>query len=405
MEFVAGQSSHENNTAVLAEVERITSITNDIVLLSYSMMLTVGVPGNILTVIVLSKKKMRDTVFSVYLISMCGLNIILLVTMFSFTVTRIVHPNLLTQHQKLCVVMKFFYVYFMMLSSWYVVIITACRFFYLVQRTKQLTTCNPLVVLIITTLALAAVTIPLIVDGIVFISHSGEEVECYLQHTTYHVKVLAGLQLLIPALLLFFLNGGLLYLHFRTHSGLMSTEQSSKIRQQLVVLVVLSNIQFLVTSTPILVLYTNMTKWFDIDSALGEARSKFWLNITLVILYSNNATNFFIYCFFGKRFRAELVRTVRRWFGLFIDLDSYDSEMETRLGKESGKAQENVTSVPPVSVAEDTKSQTVTEKNTLFTTEMKSEMTLMKRPSRQSAVDPESRFYAESFVSSSEAID
>lgn len=80
----------------------------------------------------------------------------------------------------------------------------------------------------------------------------------------------------------------------------------------LTVMLLTINCVFLITTAPIQVFLIGEEYWFPMKNAEEIAWHKFWWAIVNILQYINNAIHFFLYCLSGPRFRNELKSMCRR---------------------------------------------------------------------------------------------
>ena len=68
------------------------------------------------------------------------------------------------------------------------------------------------------------------------------------------------------------------------------------------------NTVFLLTTSPVSVYNIGYPQWSSVDTAQNYANLDFWWAIVNMLMYTNNALNFLLYCLSGTRFRREVKR-------------------------------------------------------------------------------------------------
>ncbi|BFZ14007.1 hypothetical protein BsWGS_17045 [Bradybaena similaris] len=79
--------------------------------------------------------------------------------------------------------------------------------------------------------------------------------------------------------------------------------------RNLAILLLIANMQFIVTNLPLgIYYYLTVYKFFNETSRVGKAISELAAHVARMSLYGGYATNCIIYCFFGSRFRSEMIK-------------------------------------------------------------------------------------------------
>ncbi|XP_059166630.1 growth hormone secretagogue receptor type 1-like [Physella acuta] len=171
------------------------------------ILLVIGIPGNILTMKVLSRQLNKDKTFRIYLNSMCSFNIISLVIFFARNITHAVTGSeLIIYSITLCVFVRWMTYTLTTITNWHLVVITGFRYFFLIPRTRKLTaSLNPVIIIVIFSCFFCVLLIIILSGGLQFIDDDGDEVECRMNTVSrwFHflVIVFAFLPAPAPALL------------------------------------------------------------------------------------------------------------------------------------------------------------------------------------------------------------
>ncbi|BFZ06775.1 hypothetical protein BsWGS_09814 [Bradybaena similaris] len=78
--------------------------------------------------------------------------------------------------------------------------------------------------------------------------------------------------------------------------------------RNLAILLLIANMQFIVTNLPLGIYYLASHNFLNEMSRVGRAASNLAAHVARMSLYGGYATNCIIYCFFGSRFRSELIK-------------------------------------------------------------------------------------------------
>ncbi|XP_055867654.1 uncharacterized protein LOC106062497 isoform X1 [Biomphalaria glabrata] len=314
--FVLLITPDEHNVTSLTEdeLQQLDKLKQDLRIIFLTIpffLLAFGIPGNILTIMVLRSRSMKDNVFSYYLISMCSFNLLTL----SVNLPRYINKGITGKevniaNKNFCAFYRYISTTLVAISDWHLVVITGARLFFLIDRGKKYTHLysSPFSTIFSLSLIMVLFEVPAVGFWIRFKDENGNPVECYLPGESLLVHLQLCVQTLIPAALLICLNIWILHIHRVQESGLMETEATSKLRKQLLVLVFLSNFQFIVSVFPLTIVYPNMRLFFNMSTSLGRAKSNITFGAVALLLYSTYATDFLVYCFFGRKFRKELFK-------------------------------------------------------------------------------------------------
>ncbi|KAH9500347.1 hypothetical protein Btru_071561 [Bulinus truncatus] len=313
-------------TDSLEEFEKYTYLNRLFLKTAPSILLIFGVPGNIITIMVLSRRTMKDNVFSGYLISMCVFNIItLFIAMSRHISAGFTGVELMTYNPATCRLVRFSTFFLMSLTSWHLVLITGCRVLYLINsRTRQFTGCvHPYLAIAVCVGICALLELVVTFQGLIFTNKKGAVVACYLPNNSPWIYIQFFIYAIGPAIFLIVFNAMIILMHLGEGSGLQTSQLTNKVRHQLVILVFVSSVQFIITVFPVGFFYGLLNKMFDMNTRSGEVKGQLAYNATVILFYCNNATNFIIYCFFWQRFRIELFKIFSA-----ISLDYAVSDME-----------------------------------------------------------------------------
>uniref|UniRef100_A0A2C9KXG1 G-protein coupled receptors family 1 profile domain-containing protein n=1 Tax=Biomphalaria glabrata TaxID=6526 RepID=A0A2C9KXG1_BIOGL len=221
--------------------------------------LLVGIPGNVITILVLNRPTIKDNIFSVYLSSLCYFNIITLLAHSPRFITQAwIQRELYFTNDHFCVFYRLFSLSVVTIATWLLLVITAARLFFITERTKRWiqSYCYP----------------PFVILGLVVFV------------TVVEIPIVAK------------------WLRFNDDNG-----------QHLVGLLAVSSTHFIVSALPLCIYFPNERRIFDLSTPLGQAKAHFTYSLVALILYSNNATSFITYCFFGRRFRGEFFRIINKY--------------------------------------------------------------------------------------------
>ncbi|KAH9500344.1 hypothetical protein Btru_071557 [Bulinus truncatus] len=271
-------------------------------------------PGNLLCIAVLSRRSMKDNVFSVYLVSLCVFNILTMcVNLPRFINYGEVGREFSFHNDYVCMLYRWLTITLIVITNWHLVIITAARLTFVLDRKRKIHVYryNPLQYIFIICLVVIMVELPIVVFWVRIVTDKNGNVECYLPGTSWLVYVQMSLQGFLPAILLIGLNTWIFYQHKVRDSGMISSRHSSKMVRHLAVLSVLSSLQFVLTTIPMTILYPGRKRLFDLSTPVGQSKGNLAFSLALMSIHFNYSSNFLIYCFFGRRFRSEFFKLIQ----------------------------------------------------------------------------------------------
>ena len=297
-------------------------------------LIVLGTLGNIMSIVVLTRKSMRQSTVSQYLVVLAVTDILVLYTgllrqwfrILLKTDIRHLHPVMCKLH----VWMVYFSLDF---SCWLLVAVTLERFVsvwfpHSVKRTCTKTTAA-VIIAGIATLLLAVNSHFLYGLGDVTVHYDNSTVvqhcaDLWAAYEEFNRKIWPWIDLCLFCLFpfLFLITGNIAIIikvcisnrKRRRHDaniGLSNT-QNIKVRSSktssMTVMLLTTNAVFLACTSPISIFLIGEVYWFDFvnmqprDAAIYELA---WAGVN-VVMYTNNSINFLLYCISGSRFRESL---------------------------------------------------------------------------------------------------
>ncbi|XP_059174445.1 uncharacterized protein LOC131954723 [Physella acuta] len=116
---------------------------------------------------------------------------------------------------------------------------------------------------------------------------------------------------IIPTVYLIVCNFCLVYLYHRTKSGLLPSSKSLKIKKQILVIMLSSNFGAVFTLLPAAIFHTTAPYVLEYRRKSEVMKLQIVFQITVFLIYANNASNFLIYCCFSQRFRKKTVNILK----------------------------------------------------------------------------------------------
>ncbi|XP_055865325.1 uncharacterized protein LOC129922657 isoform X1 [Biomphalaria glabrata] len=295
----------------LQEIVRLTRISNLILKTVPYFLLAFGIPGNVISIAVLSKPSMKDKIFTLFLVSLCLFNLLLLLfSLPRFIAKGFIGREIYFNSPKLCAFVKYATHTLIAISHWHLVVMCTWRLLYYKDKTRIIVQyLHPMYTILSMVVIWSIVYIPLVYFWIVFSNEKGEETECYLPHSSPIVVAVLVIQVFIPSLLLIVVNLIIYFVHSKEiKSGLANKETASKVSQSMLVIVLASCLQFIITVFPVVVIVICNSVMFQLNTRLGAVKYELAYTVAYMLLYTNAATNFIIYCAFGNTFRRELFK-------------------------------------------------------------------------------------------------
>ncbi|XP_059174446.1 uncharacterized protein LOC131954724 [Physella acuta] len=150
------------------------------------------------------------------------------------------------------------------------------------------------------------------------VSGSGERLlhcrfalECFVDPES----VWANLRFLVlawaPAVAIVLTNICMLITHIQQNSGMASNKSTVKVRHQLTLLVFLACAHFILTVFPVSFHYFILNRSLQTDTPPAQTEGHYGYYIMILLFHTNHATNFLVYCYFGKRFRHEFITLIK----------------------------------------------------------------------------------------------
>ena len=273
--------------------------------------------GNMMSVYVMSRERMRGSVTSVYLIFLAFIDTCVLLTGYlRYWIRALTNTDVRTLSSLSCPLHIFLVYFFGDMAGWTLVCVTLERFVsvYFPHKAKIWYTHKTVAASMISILLLL-----LLVNGHFFwtfrLSSEAETHSCTIveQHVPFISLQWTWIDFtfysLGPFTLILLGNIGILikltYVRYRQKRSNIST--GVKITSMTAILLVIS-FMYLVTTAPISIyLIIINAGWFDDVSPYTEAGVNLAWAVVNMLNYINNAINFILYCVSGPRFRRELL--------------------------------------------------------------------------------------------------
>lgn len=306
-----------------------TRIVADVFMYALPVIITFGTIGNALSFLVLVRCHMRSTSVYTYLMALAVADTcVLYVSAFKTWIKLISGFELLHSSMHSCRLINFFILLSLHLSAWLIVLVTVDRFMVVWFPFKASSLCT------VTRARLATVAMVMIsvaynchvfwtyelsIDAMMHRAYCGpiktygfmaKPFEC-LKLTTYS---------LIPFLVIVVLNFAIitrlqwrpLLLQSRGSASAFSSESSSSAaacgkQAKVTYMLVIVSVAWLVLTLP----KSIHTMVFELDDSRGSWNATVFRAVSFLLMYTNHAINFYLYCITGKKFRRQLEELLR----------------------------------------------------------------------------------------------
>ncbi|KAH9498575.1 hypothetical protein Btru_007441 [Bulinus truncatus] len=187
------------------------------------------------------------------------------------------------------------------ITTWHVTLITLCRLVYIMCRPRKFSSskCHMCSVVFIC-LVCCSLNATLIHDGLVVLPKQNSYTSCGFNTRTWHYWVESAFSSLLPITLLLLCDFFLLCLNMSLKKKTANFLGVQGARKRIEILVVMSTLLLVLTTVPIKVLEGIKEHVFE-----SRSEAKFYLTAANMLLFVNNAVNYFLYCFMEKRLRSQ----------------------------------------------------------------------------------------------------
>ncbi|XP_071104710.1 C-C chemokine receptor type 1-like [Haliotis cracherodii] len=297
-----------------------------------------GTIGNVLSIVVLNRKPMRESTVSIYLTALSVMDILVLYTGLMRQWLRVVIELDIRDVSEMSCKIHILLVYFTLdMSVWLLVSVTIERFvsvMFPLTVKRYFTRCKALVNIAVIAVLLLALNshylyglgdVETTTDGATTIEHCVSLWNGY-EHFEFHVWPWIDLCVysLIPLIVLIIANISIIQKiltrrrNARRIHPVVSTITSEQKRYQdkktssMTIMLLVLNLVFFLCTTPISVYLIGEPYWLDDLTPRQEAVLSLVWAITNMLQYTNNSINFLLYCISGSRFRNTLKELFQR---------------------------------------------------------------------------------------------
>ena len=294
----------------------------------YPVLLAVGTVGNVLSMIVFTRKTMKHSTTSIYLLALSIADLtVLYVCLTREWIVYAFNYDVRTANQWTCKLHYWLYYVTSVSSVWILTMVTIVRMMtifrpvsgktrFLKRRANLVCVCVFLSSAIFHSHFLFGIELQKTRIG------TAEEYTCDTGTRDYHVflnYVWHYIDLcaysVIPFFILSVSNISIIYRVVSKNRKIRrqlasSTSQSKEKISSLTKLLLILNVVFIICTAPICVYLIGMKYWVpgDVPKRIQE-QDPWWVGVSL-LMYINNTVNFFLYSLSGSRFRQELQRLV-----------------------------------------------------------------------------------------------
>ncbi|BFZ25554.1 hypothetical protein BsWGS_28593 [Bradybaena similaris] len=314
-----GNDTHRVYRAVFDKTEKTYYKVNDfdehqkvLLVVVVHMIYITGIPGNIVTLIVLQKKALNDNFVSVFLSTMCVVDLWCLLTGFSAYWWMAVNNghDFREDSYFACLYHWLVTLIGLQVSQWIIVLISACRIHLVLKRSKKHKNPSRTPALLIMAGLVTVIVVPgvYMVKGSLNIAYKdGEIIECDVILGTDLRLIYFALTLFLPPVLVIIENWIMHYLYRRSMPAHMRLRPSNiTANHRMKMLIVMTDVMFFITNIPPLVFHEVSKRFFPPHDELAAIDTKFEMVLIFSVLYCGFAYNIVIYCCFGRHFRGEL---------------------------------------------------------------------------------------------------
>ena len=312
------------------------------------LVVLIGIPGNILSFLVMKSRRYRHKSYSHYLCTLAIFDSLVLIGRY---LQRVDHMMLGTVNRSLydgygdaaCKIHNFAEHVCYLMSSWLVLCMTMERFIAVNFPFKKETYCRPRSAVTVILVVFAIMSYSQIFRLIVIEKFKGQctAPEKYLHiYTVMHIYLYqVGFQFLIPALLILFFNMSILYKirklrnevtrHGHTHQGHNNYNRAHSKRHKTTLMLLVVSFTYLVTLLPLVLISLILHIAFSLDKATAVYLFVKLSDLgRLFELFSevNYGINFYIYVMSGAQFRYELRYMCSRPYS-FISSPAYTEKV------------------------------------------------------------------------------
>ena len=292
----------------------------------WPVVILAGTVGNIMTFMVLIRRRMRRTPVYFYLAMLaCADTSVLYLSGFKTWLRVMTGIEILHLSDSMCKICMFCFLQSLHLSALFIVAITMDRFLTLWFPFNETSLCVIRKAKIMSLIFFVAL---LLYNVHVFWTIGLQEIDGYkmcnpLRENTFMCNIFPWLKLslytLVPFFIVFALNCATILKLFQAHAQFKRNNEirSHRIKagQYRVTIMLLGvSMSWLALTAPF-TLYSFFSHRV-IETARAQAREFLFKTVCFTLLYINHAINFYIYCLSGKRFRQELkefMTSFRRW--------------------------------------------------------------------------------------------
>lgn len=307
-------------------------------LYGYPLIIIFGTIGNLLTLMVMLRQKMRRRPTCFHMSAIAVFDTLVLYSDCLRQWLALLHgSNALTLSSAACKVFHFFSYTFFDISVWLIVIMTVDRFLVVqfplhAPKLSSLPRARKTVIMLIATMVLANL-------HFIWTVHLDDRHHCiYLEGFEYfHVNVWpwidAAVYSFLPFILLLVFNILIIVIHRRSmklrkttlninkpRTRSQSSNQGTQLRLSAMLFTV--TFTFLLLSAPNVILICIRNTYFDFSMQVDDFRNiavyRLVATLTMFCLYLNHAVNFLLYCISGRMFRKELWQIVKCKCGVTV---------------------------------------------------------------------------------------
>ena len=295
------------------------------------LLITFGTGGNILSIVVLTRKSIRKSTTAIFLIFLTFSDLCVLYTgLFRQWLIYLINTDIRYLSEAFCKIHTWLVYSSLDFSAWIIISVTLERIIAVWCPYSHNSKCSRQIALIciITLLAFILGLNAHLLYGMVDKESGIQEQKCSSideSYSNFFRSVWSWIDLcmfcLIPFVVIVFGNSIILFKLFQRSRTSKKQERKRDNRHgnnhhrhqsSMTAMLCTLNTVFFITTLPISVHNIGYTYWYSTTDPHVIAKLELWWSVVNMLMYTNNALNFLLYSLSGSRFRKELKRVLCR---------------------------------------------------------------------------------------------
>ena len=293
------------------------------------LLITFGTGGNILSIVVLTRKSIRKSTTAIFLIFLTFSDLCVLYTgLFRQWLIYLINTDIRHLSEAFCKIHTWLVYSSLDFSAWIIISVTLERIIAVWCPYSHNSKCSrqTALICIITLLAFILGLNAHLLYGMVDKESGILEQKCSSideSYSNFFRSVWSWMDLcmfcLIPFVVIVFGNSIILFKLFQRSRTSNKQNKNQETRQgrhhhqsSMTAMLCTLNTVFFITTLPISIYNIGYTYWYSITDPKVIAKLELWWSVVNMLMYTNNALNFLLYSLSGSRFRKELKRVLCR---------------------------------------------------------------------------------------------